>query len=137
MAKLCGDLAQQADRVVDVHKKATATTGYNNEDALGGAHPTTYEVSQCDYWYRFYVEHNYREYIASAIDWYEKLQASSESALKYYIQYANIPLKPLNPDAPPKGTVIKPPGETPKPQPKPKPEPGPTPTPPLTPAQIG
>ncbi len=139
MAKLCGDLGQQADRVVDVHKKATAATGYNNQYALGGAHPTTYEVSQCDYWYRYYVEHNYHEYIASAIDWYEKLQASSESALKYYVQYANIPLKPLKPDAPPKGTVIKPPGETPKPEPtpKPNPEPGPKPTPAPTPAEIG
>lgn len=145
MAKLCGDLGQQADRVVDVHKKVTATTGYNNQHALGGAHPTTYEVSQCDYWYRFYVENNYHEYIASAIDWYEKLQATSESALKYYVQYANIPLKPLNPDAPPKATVIKAPGETPKPDPKPTPDPkpkpdtgaAPKPTPTLTPAQLG
>jgi hypothetical protein len=137
MAKLCGDLAQQADRVVDVHKKATATTGYNNEDALGGAHPTSYEVSQCDYWYKFYVENNYQNYIPSAIEWYEKLQAASESALKYYVQYANIPLKPLNPDAPPKATVIKAPGETPKPDPKPKPDPGAAPTPTPTPAQLG
>ncbi|KKC04171.1 PPE domain-containing protein [Mycobacterium nebraskense] len=139
MAKLCADLGQQADRVVDVHKKVTATTGYNNQHALGGAHPTTYEVSQCDYWYRYYVENGYQEYIASAIDWYEKLQATSESALKYYVQYANIPLKPLNPDAPPKATVIKPPGETPKPDPKPKPDSGaaPTPIPTPTPAQLG
>ncbi|OBG61516.1 hypothetical protein A9X03_12020 [Mycobacterium sp. E1715] len=141
MAKLCADLGQQADRVVDVHKKVTATTGYMNQHALGGAHPTTYEVSQCDYWYRYYVENGYQEYIASAIDWYEKLQATSESALKYYVQYANIPLKPLNPDAPPKAHVIKAPGETPKPDPKPEPKPdqgtAPSPTPTPTPAQLG
>ncbi|OBI64589.1 hypothetical protein [Mycobacterium sp. E796] len=133
MAKLCGDLAKQADRVVDVHKKATATTGYSNQHALGGAHPTSYEVSQCDYWYRRYVESNNQAYVPLAIEWYEKLQASSESALKYYVQYANLPLKPLNPDAPPKATVINPPVGTPKPEPKPDPEAGPTPTPDPTP----
>ncbi|OBA75047.1 hypothetical protein A5641_26195 [Mycobacterium sp. 1554424.7] len=136
-AKLCGDLGKQADRVVDVHKRATATTGYNNQHALDNAHPTSYEVSQCDYWYRRYVESN-QQYIPLAIEWYEKLQASSESALRYYVQYANLPLKPANPDAPPKATVIKPPDQTPKPDPKPEPTPdpgdGPSPTPDPTPA---
>ncbi|CQD05375.1 ESX-1 secreted protein, EspB [Mycobacterium europaeum] len=160
MAKLCGDLAQQANRVVDVHKKATATTGYNNQHALDGAHPTSYEISQCDYWYRRYMESNNQYYVTVTIQWYEKLQATSESALKYYVQYANLPLKALTPDTPPKATVIKPPDKTPKPNPgdpnaenpnpddpdaSPKPEPKPTPgggtptpgggTP--TPAQIG
>ncbi|OBI18140.1 hypothetical protein [Mycobacterium sp. E2497] len=156
MAKLCGDLAQQANRVVDVHKKATATTGYNKR-AVDGAHPSSYEVSQCDYWYRRYVESNNQYYVSVAIQWYERLQAQSESALKYYVQYANLPLKVLTPDAPPKAMVIKPPDTTPKPNPddpnagtpnpdgpdaSPKPEPTPTPggttpAPIPTPAQIG
>ncbi|HTX96857.1 MAG TPA: hypothetical protein VME67_19575 [Mycobacterium sp.] len=127
-------------------KKSTATTGYNNQHALDGAHPTSCEVSQCDYWYQRYSGVVYPNYLPLAIEWYENLQTQSEAVLKYYTQYANLPLKPINPHAPPKATVIKPPiasqpgdtpvdkpGDTPKPDPTPKPTPTPTPTP----AQIG
>ncbi|OBF13459.1 hypothetical protein A5730_02800 [Mycobacterium sp. ACS4054] len=138
MAALCGDLAKQANRVVDVHKKAAGKTGYDDQYALDGAHPTSYEVALCDYWYSYYATNN-QAYLPSAIDWYEKLQAQSESALSYYVKYANLPLPPLNPPPPPKATVIHAPGEGPKPEPKPdpKPDPKPTPTPGLTTPQLG
>ena len=111
-AQLCTTLGRQADRVVEVHKRATARTGYQDQHAMDNAHPTTYEVSQCDYWYKLYSE-RYSVYLPSAIEWYEKLQISSETVLKYYVKTANLPLAPVNPTTPPKATVIKLPGETP------------------------
>lgn len=132
MAQWCGDLSKQANRVVDTHKRVSATTGYNHQHAQDGAHPTSYEVSQCDYWYKRYTQES-PWYVSLAIEWYEKLQLQSESALKYYIQYANLPLKPVNPTSPPKATVINPPSATPKPTPEPDPTPTPDPTPEPTP----
>jgi ESX-1 secreted protein B PE domain len=123
MASLCVTLGAQALRVVDAHKRARVLGQHATGSATGyvnpAEHPTSYEVSQCDYWYKRYST-DYPEYLYMAIDWYQKLQVQSESSLGLYVSNASIPLQPVNPKAPPGATVINPP---PKPQPKPDDDP--------------
>ncbi|ORV51506.1 hypothetical protein AWC03_22070 [Mycobacterium europaeum] len=105
MVAKCRQLAKQANIVVDAHKRATLTTGYENQHAQEGAHPTTYEVSQCDYWYQRYTQYS-QWYISLAIEWYEKLQAQSESVLAQYVSNGQIPLAQIVPDNPVPATRI-------------------------------
>jgi ESX secretion-associated protein EspB len=110
MVQLCVNLGSQALRVVDAHKKARVlgqhvTYGADGKYAIDAEHPTSYEVSQCDYWYKYYTQ-KYSEYLYMAISWYESLQAKSETSLGIYVTNASIPLAPINPKAPPTATVI-------------------------------
>lgn len=115
MAQLCVTLGGQASRVVDAHKKARVlgqhATGSSTGYAVPAEHPTSYEVSQCDFWYKRYTSPGYPwpEYTYRAIEWYERLQAQSESSLALYVSNAGIPLAPINPKVPPGATVINPP----------------------------
>lgn len=107
MAALCSQIASQANTVVDAHKKASATTGYQNQHAVDGAHPTSYEVSQCDYWYKWYSTNSqYQWYVQFAIEWYEKLQAKSEEVLGQYVSNAQLPMRPVTPQRVPSATRI-------------------------------
>ena len=110
MVTQCTTLARQAQAVADAHKKVRASGNkYAGEYyGLEGEHPGTYEVSQCDYWYKYYVQNN-SPYLYSAIDWYKTLQKRSETALSTYISSAGIPLPPLNPTAPFGAVIISPP----------------------------
>ena len=110
MVTLCTSLAKQAQMVADAHKKVRASGNIYAGEYYGleGEHPATYEVQQCDYWYKYYVQ-NKSPYLYSAIDWYKKLQTRSETALSTYISAAGIPLPPLNPTAPYGAYVISPP----------------------------
>jgi ESX-1 secreted protein B PE domain len=126
MASLCLTLGSQALRVVEAHKKARVDgqhVSYNPDGtyAVEAEHPTTYEVSQCDYWYKYYTQNN-SYYLYMAISWYESLQAKSEASLNQYVRNASLPLAPVFPKAPPTGTRIDPP---PDPKPDPDPSPGP------------
>ncbi|BAX95055.1 PPE domain-containing protein [Mycobacterium shigaense] len=107
MVTLCTTLAKQAQMVADAHKKVAAIS-YDGQGhpypvfdnrSTGDQHPTAYEVSQCDYWYKYYVQ-NKSPYLYMALDWYKNLQTRSETALSTYISSAGIPLAPLNPTAP-------------------------------------
>ncbi len=111
MVTLCTTLAKQAQMVADAHKKVRASGNRYAGEYYGmeGEHPSTYEVSQCDYWYKFYVQ-NKSPYLYSAIDWYKNLQTRSETALSTYVSAAGIPLPPLNPTAPFGAYTINPPG---------------------------
>jgi len=111
MTQLCSTLAGQAKKVVEAHKKATLTTGYHNQHSQEGAHPTTYEVSQCDYWYKMYTE-RYTVYLYMAIEWYERLQTQSETALTTYVNNAGLPLQRVSPKSPVTSTVINPPDDS-------------------------
>jgi uncharacterized protein YukE len=110
MVTLCTALAKQAQMVAEAHKRVRASGNIYAGEYYGleGEHPATYEVQQCDYWYKFYVQ-NKSPYLYSAIDWYKKLQTRSETALSTYISAAGIPLPPLNPTAPYGAYVISPP----------------------------
>lgn len=113
MAELCVKLGGQALKVVDAHKKARVlgnrqSHDYDGKWTVAAEHPTTYEVSQCDYWYKRYSTTS-PHYLYMAISWYESLQAKSESALGLYVANASIPLEPINPKVPAPATVIKPP----------------------------
>jgi hypothetical protein len=101
MVTQCTSLAKQAQLVADAHKKVKANTVvYATETySQDGEHPTTYEVRQCDYWYKYYVEHK-SPYLYMALDWYKTLQTKSETALGTYMSMAGIPLAPANPTAP-------------------------------------
>lgn len=116
MVSLCTTLAKQAQAVADAHKKVAATS-YDGQGhplpvfdnrATGDQHPTAYEVSQCDYWYKYYVQ-NKSPYLYMAVDWYKNLQTRSETALTNYVSAAGIPLPPLNPTSPTGAYVINPP----------------------------
>ncbi|OBA61399.1 hypothetical protein A5647_11365 [Mycobacterium sp. 1100029.7] len=109
MVTQCTTLARQAQSVADAHKKVRAS-GSNGWEFYGleGEHPSAYEVSQCDYWYKYYVQ-NKSPYLYMAVDWYKKLQTRSETALSTYVSSAGIPLPPLNPTAPYGAYVINPP----------------------------
>lgn len=118
MAGFCRDLHDQALRVVSAHKNA-AVHGQHRSWSSGNPttpteHPTTYEVSQCDYWYEFYTRRN-SPYLYTAIEWYEELQEASETSLQLYVA-GGIPLPPVIPTAP---TAAHPIAE---PIPKPDPE---------------
>jgi hypothetical protein len=126
MASLCSTLGAQALRVVEAHKKARVYgqhVSYNPDGsyAVEAEHPTSYEVSQCDYWYKYYTQYN-THYLYMAISWYEGLQAKSEASLRQYVTNASLPLAPVYPKSPPNSTRIDPP---PKPEPDPDPSPGP------------
>jgi hypothetical protein len=110
MVTQCTTLAKQAQMVADAHKKVRASGNqYGGEyHGLEGEHPATYEVSQCDYWYKMYVERK-SPYLYMAIDWYKNLQKRSETALATYTSSAGIPLPPLNPTAPFGAVIINPP----------------------------
>ncbi|WP_205875421.1 EspB family ESX-1 secretion system-associated protein [Mycobacterium camsae] len=119
MSALCANLSQQVLRVVDAHKKASVYGQHGTWDQQGNRavpaeHPTTYEVSQCDYWYRYYVSTN-SPYLSYAIEWYEELQAQSETSLQLYTANAGIPLPPVIPATPPGAFRIAPPADTPDP----------------------
>ncbi|OBG78982.1 hypothetical protein A9X05_22465 [Mycobacterium sp. E3298] len=110
MAQLCVSLGNQALRVVDAHKKARVmgdrqTHDYDGKWTVEAEHPTSYEVSQCDYWYQRYVT-SYPYYLYMAVSWYESLQQKSETSLNMYIANASLPLPPVNPKAPPAATRI-------------------------------
>jgi hypothetical protein len=111
MVSQCTTLAKQAQAVADAHQKIKPSGSYpGNSIEWGqeGEHPAPYEVSQCDYWYKFYVT-NKSSYLYMAVDWYKNLQKRSETAISSYISYAGIPLAPLNPQAPYGAYVINPP----------------------------
>jgi hypothetical protein len=113
MVTQCTTLAKQAQMVADAHKKVRATGSSGREIyGLEGEHPSTYEVSQCDYWYKNYVEHN-SPYLYMAMDWYKNLQKRSETALSTYVSTAGIPLAPANPTAPFGAFVIPDPADVP------------------------
>lgn len=119
MAALSADLGRQALRVVDAHKKAAVYGQHTTSDGHGNAtvpaeHPTVYEVSQCDYWYQEYTRRN-SPYLYQAIEWYEELQAQSETSLQLYTANAGIPLSPVVPATPPKAFPIAPPSPEPDP----------------------
>ena len=103
MSASCVTLSQQALRVADAHKKAAVhgqhRTWNQGNPTAPAEHPTTYEVSQCDYWYQFYTQRN-SPYLYTAIEWYEELQASSETSLSLYVTNGSIPLSPVVPSAP-------------------------------------
>jgi hypothetical protein len=110
MVSQCTMLAKQAQMVADAHKKITPSGAKpdnpTHEWGQEGEHPAPYEVSQCDAWYKYYVENN-SPHLPLAIEWYTKLQKRSETALASYISYAGIPLAPLNPSAPYGAYIIK------------------------------
>jgi len=112
MVTQCTTLAKQAQMVADAHKKMKPSGGssYGREPSYGleGEHPASYEVSQCDYWYKYYVQTN-SMYLSTAIDWYQNLQKRSETAISSYISYAGIPLAASNPQAPYGAYIINPP----------------------------
>ena len=111
MVTLCTTLAKQAQMVADAHKRIKPSGSYpGNSIEWGqeGQHPAPYEVSQCDYWYKFYVQ-NKSPYLYMALDWYKNLQQRSETAISTYIGTAGIPLPALNPSAPTGAYVINPP----------------------------
>jgi hypothetical protein len=129
MTAVCTALGKQADSVVDAHKKARVYGEHVERKPDGtwandAEHPTTYEVSQCDYWYKYYSQNYNGHYLYMAVSWYESLQAKSETSLKTYVANASLPLAPVNPKAPPAGARIDPP-----PAPNPNPDPGPNPNP--------
>ncbi|CQD02494.1 ESX-1 secreted protein, EspB [Mycobacterium lentiflavum] len=108
-------LAKQAQMVADAHNKVRPSGSYpGNPVQWGqdGEHPASYEVSQCDYWYRYYVQ-NKSPYLYMAIDWYQKLQKRSETALQTYMSTGGIPLSPANPTAPFGAFVIPDPADVP------------------------
>ncbi len=110
MAQLCVTLGSQALRVVDAHKKARVMWDElsRNPDgtwAVEAEHPTTYEVSQCDYWYKYYSTTS-PYYLYMAVSWYESLQQKSETSLNIYVTNASLPLVPVNPKTPPKATRL-------------------------------
>ncbi len=126
MASLCNTLGSQALRVVDAHKKARVygqhvSTNPDGTWAIDAEHPTTYEVSQCDYWYKYYTQTN-SYYLYMAISWYESLQQKSEASLTLYVTNASLPLAPVYPKTPPNSTRIDPPPDI---KPDPDPSPGP------------
>ncbi len=111
MVTQCTTLAKQAQMVADAHKRITPSGSYPGNPTqwgLEGEHPAAYEVSQCDYWYKYYTL-NKSPYLYMALDWYKNLQKRSETAISSYISYAGIPLPALNPTAPYGAYVIKPP----------------------------
>lgn len=113
MAGNCTTLSKQAQMVADAHKKVRPSMSSGGQYyGLEGEHPSSYEVSQCDYWYKYYVQHN-SYYLYMALDWYKNLQKRSETAVSTYISTAGIPLPPLNPTSAPSAYVIKPPAPKP------------------------
>src|SRR5262249_1669389 len=84
MAGNCTALSKQAKDVADAHKKVRPSMSSGGQSyGLEGEHPSTYEVSQCDYWYKLYVERN-SPYLYMALDWYKNLQKRSETAISSY-----------------------------------------------------
>jgi ESX-1 secreted protein B PE domain len=126
MVANCSTLRKQAQAVADAHKKVRPS-GTNGAEYYGleGEHPASYEVSQCDYWYKYYVQTK-SPYLYMALDWYKKLQTRSETAISNYIQSAGIPLDMLQPESPSRAYIINPPvpddgGDDPNPNPNPDP----------------
>ncbi|GLE52934.1 EspB family ESX-1 secretion system-associated protein [Mycobacterium montefiorense] len=111
MAKLCVTLGNDALRVVSAHKKARVlgdeltTSPVDGTWTVEAEHPTTYEVSLCDYWYKYYTTKS-PYYLYMAVSWYESLQLKSETSLNTYIANASLPLTPVNPKMPPTATRI-------------------------------
>ncbi|BBY23803.1 PPE domain-containing protein [Mycobacterium stomatepiae] len=115
MVAQCTTLAKQAQMVADAHNKIKPSGSYpGNSVQWGqdGEHPAPYEVSQCDYWYKWYVQ-NKSPYLYMAMDWYKNLQKRSETALSTYVSTAGIPLAPANPTAPFGAFVIPDPADVP------------------------
>ncbi len=104
MAQLCTQVANQALTVVAAHKWAVVE------------HPSAYEVSECDKWYKSYVETS-PQYIYLAMQWYYDLQKKSEEVLAEYVRRGSIPLAAVNPRNPPTATRIDPPPDPGKPDP--------------------
>ena len=108
MAQSCLDLANQANTVVDAHNTAVANSQTATTDE---EHPTSYEVSQVEWWYARYVAEGNADGKYHALEAYEKMQQESETALSYYKQNAALPLSPVKPEVPPTATVINSPGD--------------------------
>lgn len=114
MAQMCVTLGNQANRVVDAHKKARVAYGDSASRNPDGTwaneteHPTNYEVELNDWWYRRYTEDG-GHYLYMAISWYESLQAKSERSLALYVSNAGLPMTPVNPKMPPRAQYIAPP----------------------------
>jgi hypothetical protein len=100
MATLCSTLASQAKILVETHKWARAE------------HPSPYEISQCDYWYKAYTQ-TQSPHLPEAHAWYTNLQTKSEQVLSDYVRRASLPLTPVKGENPPTSTVIKPPPKKP------------------------
>lgn len=101
MVGLCSELAGQANRVVDAHKRATLVTHQHAQD---DEHPTTEEIALCDYWYKYYVTGGYNA--DDAILWYQNLQRQSEESLSRYVKNAQIPLTPVVPERVPSASGL-------------------------------
>ncbi|UXA07131.1 hypothetical protein KXD96_02930 [Mycobacterium sp. SMC-2] len=114
MAQMCVTLGNQANRVVDAHKKARVAYGDSasrNPDgtwAIETEHPTNYEVELNDWWFKKYTQDG-GHYLYMAISWYESLQAKSERSLELYVSNAGLPIAPVNPKMPPRAQYIPPP----------------------------
>ncbi|ULP43664.1 PPE domain-containing protein [Mycobacterium lentiflavum] len=109
MVQLCATLSKQAIGVVDAQKKLRSDSGSADEDSDGNylipeQHPGPIDVSNCDYWYKFYVEAD-PESLHYAIAWYARMQKQSEGALKLYVANASLPLPPVNPGMFPTASV--------------------------------
>ena len=123
MASLCVDLAKQALQVVEAHEKAVVYEKWGTYDEEAGIshtvpaeHPTTYEVSQTDFWYAEYTRRNDAQGVATTVEWYEEMQLQSETSLKLYVSNGRMPIPPLRPSYAPNAYPIS--------EPQPKPTPG-------------
>ncbi|MEE6135561.1 hypothetical protein SKC41_04345 [Mycobacterium sp. 050128] len=96
MVALCSELASQANKVAEAHKKAAFVT---HDFAQDDEHPTTKEIARCDDWYKYYVTNNYNA--DDAILWYQNLQRQSEESLARYVRNAQLPLTPVIPERAP------------------------------------
>jgi hypothetical protein len=108
MVTQCATLARQAQAVADAHRKVQPAGHFGRDDAPEGEHPSSYEVSECDRTYKYYVERN-SPYLYEAIEWYKNLQKRSEAAISSYMTSGGIPLSALNPTAATGAYVINPP----------------------------
>lgn len=122
MAGLCVDLAKQARQVVDAHEKAVVYEKWGTYDEEAGIshtvpaeHPTTYEVSQTDFWYAEYTRRDDAQGVATTIEWYEEMQLQSETSLKLYVSNGRMPIPALRPSYAPNAYPISEPPPTPAP----------------------
>lgn len=102
-------MGQQAIRVVEAHEKARVYGNWSGTSASGDysnfvEHPTTYEVSQCDWWYEEYIRRGMSP--EPTEEWYARLQEQSDSSLKNYKVNGNIPLQPIWVSSAPDATTI-------------------------------